>query len=125
MIGLLAVSGMRISEALGLDCEDIDLDAGVLTIRNTKFRKSRQLPLHPTTIVALGRYERHRGELWPRPRTQSFFVSAKGNRPDKSIIERAFRKLCRRVGLEGPGGIPRPRLHDFRHLVDAGVMRPV
>ncbi|HET7379648.1 MAG TPA: tyrosine-type recombinase/integrase, partial [Gaiellales bacterium] len=78
VIGLLAVSGMRISEALGLDCVDVDLEAGVLTIRNTKFRKSRQLPLHPTTIVALARYERHREELWPRPRTESFFVSAKG-----------------------------------------------
>jgi integrase/recombinase XerD len=115
VIGLLAVTGMRISEALGLDCVDVDLDAGVLTVRNTKFRKSRQLPVHSTTVAALARYERHREELRPRPRTESFFVSATGNRPDKAIIERGFRKLCRRVGLEGPHGMPRPRLHDFRH----------
>lgn len=115
VIGLLAVTGMRISEALRLDCDDVDLDAGVLTIRNTKFGKSRQLPLHATTVEALARYERHRSELWPRPWTQSFFVSARGNRPDKSDIERVFRKLCRQTGLEGPRGSPHPRLHDFRH----------
>ena len=116
VIGLLTVTGMRISEALGLDCDDVDLDAGVLTIRKAKFGKSRQLPLHPTTVQALARYERHREELWPRPWTQSFFVSVRGNRPDKSDIERVFRKLRRRAGLEGARGSPKPRLHDFRHL---------
>lgn len=115
LIGLLAVTGMRISEALGLDCDDVDLDAGVLTIRNAKFRKSRQLPLHASTVEALARYDRHREELWPRPWTQSFFVSARGNRPDKSNIERVFRQLRRRAGLEGPRASPRPRLHDLRH----------
>jgi integrase len=115
LIGLLAVTGMRISEALGLDCDDVDLDAGVLTIRNTKFGKSRQLPLHQSTVEALRSYERHRAGLWPRPWTQSFFVSARGNRPDKSNIEQVFRKLRRHAGLEGPRGSPRPRLHDFRH----------
>jgi integrase len=111
----LAVTGMRISEALGLDCDDVDLESGVLTLRNTKFGKSRQLPLHSTTVQALGRYERHREELRPRPWTQSFFISARGNRPDKSDIERVFRKLRRSAGLEGPRGSPKPRLHDFRH----------
>jgi integrase/recombinase XerD len=115
VIGLLAVTGMRISEALGLDCDDVDLESGVLTIRNTKFGKSRQLPLHSTTVEALARYERHRAQLRPRPWTQSFFVSARGNRPDKSDIERVFRKLRRSAGLEGPRGSPKPRLHDFRH----------
>jgi integrase len=115
VIGLLAVTGMRISEALGLDCDDVDLDSGVLTVRKTKFGKSRQLPLHPSTVEALARYERHRAQLWPRPWTQSFFVSARGNRPDKSNIENVFRKLRRRAGLEGARGSPRPRLHDLRH----------
>ena len=59
VIGLLAVTGMRISEALHLDCEDVDLEIGVLTIRDTKFGKSRQVPLHPSTVEALARYERH------------------------------------------------------------------
>ena len=115
VIGLLAVTGMRISEALALDCDDVDLEAGVLTIRNTKFGKSRQVPVHPSTVEALARYERHRAELWPRPWTQSFFVSTRGNRPDKSNIEQVFRKLRRRAGLEGARGSPKPRLHDFRH----------
>ena len=64
---------------------------------------------------ALARYERHREELRPRPRTQSFFVSARGNRADRGNIEKVFRDLCRRAGLEGPRGSPNPRLHDFRH----------
>jgi integrase len=115
VIGLLAVTGMRISEALKLDCDDVDLEAGVLTIRNTKFDKSRQVPLHSSTVEALARYERHRAELWPRPWTESFFVSARGNRPDKSNIEQVFRRLRRRAGLEGPRGSPKPRLHDLRH----------
>lgn len=115
VIGLLAVTGMRISEALALDCDDVDLEAGVLTIRNTKFGKSRQVPVHASTVEALARYERHRAELWPRPGTQSFFVSTRGNRPDKSNIEQVFRKLRRRAGLEGARGSPKPRLHDFRH----------
>ena len=115
VIGLLAVTGMRISEALALDCDDVDLEAGVLTIRNTKFGKSRQVPVHASTVEALARYERHRAELWPRPWTQSFFVSTRGNRPDKSNIEQVFRKLRRRAGLEGARGSPKPRLHDFRH----------
>ena len=115
VIGLLAVTGMRISEALGLDCEDVDLDAGVLTIRKSKFGKSRQVPLHPSTVRALARYQHHREELDPRPTTQSFFVSVLGNRADRGNVEKVFRDLCRQVGLEGAAGSPNPRLHDLRH----------
>ena len=125
VIGLLAVTGMRVSEALGLDCADVDLDAGVLTIRKSKFGKSRQVPLHPSTVRALARYERHREQLRPRPMTQSFFVSAHGKRVDPGRIEKVFRDLCRQAGLQSPRGSPNPRLHDLRHLVDGGVMRPV
>ena len=115
VLGLLAVTGMRISEALGLDGDDVDLDAGVLTIRNTKFGKSRQLPLHPSTVQALAGYDQHRAELWPRPWTHSFFVSTNGNRPNKSNVEKVFRDLRRSVGLEQPRGLPNPRIHDLRH----------
>ena len=103
------------TEALHLDREDVDLDVGVLTIRNTKFGKSRQVPLHPSTVEALARYERHREELRPRPWTQSFFVTTRGNRPDKSNIEKVFRELRRRAELQGERGSPKPRLHDLRH----------
>jgi integrase/recombinase XerD len=115
LIGLIAVTGMRISEPLRLDRDDIDLDAGVLTIQLTKFGKTRQLPLHPSTVQALVCYDRQRGELFPRPHTPSFFISTRGNRPDKSAVQRIFRDLRRRAGLEGPRGSPKPRLHDLRH----------
>jgi integrase/recombinase XerD len=75
IIGLLAVTGMRIGEALALDRDNVDLDAGVLTIRDTKFGKSRQLPLHPTSTAALADYARVRDELCPTATSASFFVS--------------------------------------------------
>lgn len=115
LIGVIAVTGMRISEALGLDRDDVDLDAGVLTIRKSKFGKTRQLPLHATTIQALAAYDRQRDELLPRAQTPSFFISTRGNRPDKSTIERVFRDLRLRAGLVGPRGSPQPRVHDLRH----------
>jgi integrase/recombinase XerD len=115
VIGLLAVTGTRISEALRLDCDDVDLHTGVLTIRKSKFGKSRQVPLHPSTVRALARYELHREDLRPHPVTQSFFVSAHGNRPDTGRIEKVFRDLCQQTGLESQNGSPNPRLHDLRH----------
>jgi integrase len=115
LIGLIAVTGMRISEPLRLDRDDVDLDAGVLTIRLAKFGKSRQLPLHTSTVQALARYDRQRDELFPRPHTPSFFISTRGNRPDKSTVQRDFRGLRRRAGLESTRGSPKPRVHDLRH----------
>jgi integrase len=115
LLGLLAVSGMRIGEALRLDRDDVDLDAGVLTIHLTKFGKSRQLPLHPTTTAALARYDRRRDELCPKPNAPSFFISTRANRLDKSGVQYVFRVLRRRAGIELPRGSPQPRLHDLRH----------
>jgi integrase/recombinase XerD len=115
LIGLLAVGGMRIGEAVRLDRDTVDLQAGVLTIRLTKFGKSRQLPLHASTTAVLAGYDRQRDELCPKPKAPSFFVSTRGNRLDKSGVERVFRGLRRRAGLDRPQGSPRPRLHDLRH----------
>ena len=115
LLGLLAVSGMRIGEALRLDRDDVDLGAGVLTIRLTKFNKSRQLPMHPSTTAALARYDRQRDELCPQPNAPSFFVSTRSNRLDKSGAQSVFRVLRRRAGIERPRGSPQPRLHDIRH----------
>jgi integrase/recombinase XerD len=105
LIGLLAVAGMRIGEALRLDRGDVDVHAGVLTIRNTKFGKSRQLPLHASTVRALVRYVRQRDQLCPKLNVPSFFVSTRGNRMDKSAVQKAFRDLCRQVGIGRPPGI--------------------
>ncbi|MGH2379824.1 MAG: tyrosine-type recombinase/integrase [Candidatus Limnocylindria bacterium] len=80
LIGLLAVTGLRIGETLRLDRGDVDLDDGVLGIRQTKFGKSRIVPLHPSTVEALAAYARRRDEFCPRPRDPSFFVSTAGTR---------------------------------------------
>jgi len=115
LIGLLAVTGMRIGEVLRLDRGDLDRAAGVLTIRDTKFGKTRQLPLHASTVEALIRYERQRDQLCPKPNAPSFFVSTRGNRMDKSAVQKAFRGLCYRAGIGRPPGSPQPRVHDLRH----------
>ena len=77
-IGLMAVTGLRTGEAMNLDRADVDLAEGMLMVRNSKFGKSRHIPLHPTTTVALGRYARRRDELCLRPAALSFFLSGAG-----------------------------------------------
>jgi integrase len=115
LLGLLAVTGLRISEALGLNQDDVDLRQGVLTIRSTKFNKTRLVPIHPTTREALRRYARRRERVFPRPKTPSFFVSEWHTRLERSCVSRTFYKLSRWVGLRGPTDHHGPRLHDFRH----------
>ena len=115
LLGLLAVSGLRISEALRLKQQDVDLDAGILTIRESKFRKSRMVPLHPTTVSALRQYLKHLGVLLPPRSTDFFLVSDLGRPLEVSAVRRTFYELSRWAGLR-KGAINRgPRLHDFRH----------
>jgi len=80
LFGLLAATGMREGEAIGLDRGDVDLDAGRLTIRDTKFNKSRQIPLHSSAVAALRDYAEQRDRLCPRPASSSFFISVRGRR---------------------------------------------
>jgi site-specific recombinase XerD len=80
LFGLLAATGLREGEAIGLDRGDVDLEAGLLTIRDSKFNKSRQLPLHASTVAVLRDYATQRDRLCPRPATPSFFVSVRGRR---------------------------------------------
>jgi integrase/recombinase XerD len=80
LFALLAVTGLRRSEAINLDRCDVDLESGSLTIRESKFNKSRQLPLHPSTVAALREYAAHRDRLCTRPVTSSFFISVRGRR---------------------------------------------
>ena len=86
LIGLLAATGMRGSEAMSLDRGDLDTAAGVLTIRATKFRKSRQLPLHPSTLRALAGYQAIRDRACPAPATPSLLVSTTGARLCHSTV---------------------------------------
>ncbi|HZA79459.1 MAG TPA: tyrosine-type recombinase/integrase [Acidimicrobiales bacterium] len=115
LIGLLAVSGLRIGEALRLDRDDVDLQAGVLRVRQTKFGKTREVPLHPSTVDALAGYARRRDELCCRPRDPSFFVSTAGTRLLYCNAHLAWLDLVRRAGLKARSPRCRPRPHDLRH----------
>jgi integrase/recombinase XerD len=115
LIGLLAATGMRKSEACNLNREQVDLDAGVLVITNAKFGKSRQLFLHPTTAAALRHYQRCRDRWCPAPAAPSFFVSIRGTRLDVQNIPKTFARLADDAGIGAPPGRRRPRLHDLRH----------
>jgi integrase len=99
VIGLLAATGMRRGEVIALDRQDIDWQQGILLVRNSKFGKSRELPLHPTTLDALRSYARVRDRLLPRLATKSFFVSLAGTRLLDHLVHRIFRRLCRAVGI--------------------------
>ena len=90
LLALLAATGMRVSEACRLDRGDAGLDAGVLTIRDSKFGKSRDIPVHPTAVTALRGYEQVRDRLCPAPVTTAFFVSTRGTRIDSHNMPNTF-----------------------------------
>ncbi len=115
LVGLLAVTGLRIGEALRLDRNDVDLVGGVLRIRQTKFGKSRQVPLHPSTVEALAAYARRRDQLCLRQRDASFFISTAGTRLLYCSAHLAWLDLVRRSGLQPRSSECRPRPHDLRH----------
>ena len=93
LIGLMAVTGMRLGEALNLERSDIDLTGGTLVIRNGKFGKSRQVPLHPSTAAALRDYDRNRARLLPTPTAANFLLSTVGTRLADCRVESTFRDL--------------------------------
>jgi integrase/recombinase XerD len=115
LLGLLVVSGMRIGEAIRLKLEDVDLSEGVLTIRGTKFGKSRLIPLHVSTQQILADYKVRRDDFLAGHPALYFFVNQRGNHLDIGDVHRTFYKLSRQVGLRGPDSSKGPRLHDFRH----------
>ena len=114
LICLLAVTGLRTSEACRLDRADVDLDDGVLTIRDTKFGKSRQVPLHASTVAALDHYNQAR-EREGRSTTPALFVSTRGTRLDQANIPHTFATLVHVAGITVAHSQRRPRLHDLRH----------
>lgn len=115
ILSLLVVTGMRVSEALALDCDDVDLAAGVVTVRRTKFDRSRLVPLHPTSRDALRSYAHQRHAAFPLPRSRAFFLSDTGTRIAARNFRRTFARLSVKVGLRGSSKRRGPRLHDFRH----------
>jgi integrase/recombinase XerD len=115
VLGLLAASGLRISEALALTREDVDLEAGVLRIREAKFHRQRLVPLHPSVTKALGTYARQRDRLVPRAACDGFFLRDDGHSANQSGILYALQTLCRQLGWQPRGDYPHHRLHDLRH----------
>ena len=115
LFSLLTVTGMRIGEVVALDRDDVDLKESVLTIRRTKFGKSRLVPVHPSTQLALRRYARKRDQVYPRPSTPSFFLAERGRRLTTWAVRWTFVQLSHKIGLRGPTDTHGPRLHDFRH----------
>jgi len=115
LIGVLAVTGMRIGEAIALEISDFDATAGILTIRHGKFGKARLLPLHPTTTTALTRYLQARAQLRPEPASGHLFTSVTGTRLDYNKVHRTYRRLSGQAGLTARSATCRPRLHDLRH----------
>lgn len=114
LIGLLAATGVRIGEALRLDRGDLDRSEGVLRIRESKFGKSRLVPLDPTAVDALERYDYTRRRLCPQPSTEALFVSLHGTRVIYECVWPVHRKLCEHAAI-GAGSTVRPRIHDHRH----------
>ena len=108
LYGLLAVTGMRMSEPLALDRDDVDLTRGILTVRHTKFGKSRIVPIHASTLEKLRQYAELRDRLCPRPQTPSFFIAERGTRLSESTVHWTFARLSQTTGLRG-------RLHSLRH----------
>jgi integrase len=113
LFGLLAVAGMRISEALALRLEDVTADG--LIVRQTKFQKSRLLPLHDTTQRALDKYLSVRLRLGTLD--HALLVSTSGKAPGYHTVAATFRRLSRSIGLRGEPGQPGPRIHDLRHTM--------
>lgn len=115
VIGLLAVTGMRVGEVVRLDRDDVDLDQGLLTVRDSKFGKSRQLPLHATTVEALAAYACRRDTRRATSKSPSFFTSTTGTRLLRDNVSTVGSCLVRDAALVASERHRPPRLHDLRH----------
>jgi integrase/recombinase XerD len=125
LFGLIAVTGLRISEAIALDVGDIDLASGVLTIRRGKSGKERLVPVSESTRARLADYARERDRLLGQ-RPESFFVSDHGGRPTDCCVRYNFAVVCQHIGLRPVQQFNRhgrgPRIHDLRHTFAVRTM---
>ena len=115
LFGLLAVTGLRLGEALSLRSGDMDWSEGILTIRGAKFGKSRLVPLHTSTCKVLADYAKRRDQRFGVRAEGYFLANLNGNRLDKGEVHRTFYALSRQIGLRAVDASRGPRLHDFRH----------
>lgn len=124
LFGLLACTGIRISEALALTRPQVDVDAGILTIAKGKFRRARLVPVHPTTTQALRAYSDRRDQYQDPPRSATFFVSEFGTSLKYARVLATFADLRRRLCWTVGRGARPPRIHDLRHtLVVRRILR--
>lgn len=115
LFGLIASTGLRLSEALHLQVADVSLRDATLIVRQTKFNKSRRLPMHASVVRALRRYEALRDRTVARAADSPFFVSLAGLALPSSTVHSVFAGLRKRLGWVARGGHPQPRIHDLRH----------
>jgi integrase/recombinase XerD len=115
LIGLLACSGLRFGEAAGLDRSDLNISEGSLLVRFGKNGRSRQVPVHRTTVDALSSYATRRDRFCAHPHAPSFFVSTRGLPLAQSSVQAVFARLRQMTGLDQHGHGRPPRLHDLRH----------
>ncbi|MHB1699595.1 MAG: tyrosine-type recombinase/integrase [Acidobacteriaceae bacterium] len=115
LLGLLSVTGLRLSEALNLEVADVDVDQSVLTIRGAKFGQWRLVPIHRSTSEVLADYIERRAQFFRHQVSTYLFVTRRGNRLDSGHVHRTFYTLSRSTGLRAVGASKGPRLHDFRH----------
>ena len=117
LFSLLAATGLRLSDALRLERRDVDLASGLLTVRESKFRKSRLVPLHPTVTEGLSRYAAHRDAFRRAPRSGRFFQTDRASVLGRAAVEKTFARLRSQLGWTDSGRARRPRIHDLRHTM--------
>ena len=119
LFGLMACTGLRISEALGLRDAEVDLKSGVLTILRSKFGKSRLVPLHPSAVAALACYRNLRARHIRSTPETPFFVTTRGRLLGQPVSDRQahriFERLRGKLSWVDRGGHGTPRIHDLRH----------
>lgn len=115
LVGLVAVTGMRVGEAIALERQHVDLRQGLLTIHHAKKERVRLIPVQTSTSTMLRRFERLRNRVCPHPRSSNFFVSETGDRLSDTWVHFWFAHVSRQTGLRGPTDRRGPRIHDLRH----------
>ena len=124
LIGLLNVSGLRVGEARDIALQDVDLQAGLLTVQAGKYGRKRLVPLHESTCQVLADHTERRQRHWTgQPIPQNLFLSSRGTPFHLTSIQKTFRELSRQVGLRGSDDRRGPRLHDFRHSLAVRTLK--
>ena len=122
LIGLLAATGIRLGEALGLNDDDLDHHRSVMTVRHTKREIAREVPLHHSVLEVLVDYAAARDRVFPARDSNSLLVSTLGRRLGACTVDHTFARLVGAAGLVIPLGRRRPRAHDLRHTYAVRIL---